>query len=447
MPTSAKSPRRSLVEAVAASTIGTTIEWYDFFLYGTAAALVFPALFFPKADPFTGQILAFSTFTIGFLARPIGGILFGYMGDRLGRKAALVTTLLLMGFSTLLIGFLPTYAEIGVAAPILLTLLRFLQGLGVGGEWGGAVLMALEYGHKGKRGWYASWPQVGVPLGLLASTGAMALCQANLSSEEFHAWGWRVPFYLSGLLIAVGLIIRLRILETPLFAELQEKNQLAEAPLSETFRKHWRDILLAAGTRMAENACFYLFTAWIVSYGKTVLHVSDGLILRAVCIAAAFELFAMPLYGYLSDHFTRRYTYMAGCFFLIAFAFPFFALLNTRDEVWITVAIVVALNGGHAVLYSVQASMIPELFGTRVRCTGASVGYQLGAPLAGGIAPLIAAFLVRGFPNQYWPLAIYVILLSVVSLVCVHFLAETSKRDLSATPAPAQPTPDDELLE
>jgi MFS transporter, MHS family, shikimate and dehydroshikimate transport protein len=432
MPASPEIPRRSLIEAIIASTIGTTIEWYDFFLYGTAAVLVFPAVFFPKADPFTGQILAISTFTIGFIARPFGGIIFGYMGDRLGRKAALVTTLLLMGISTLLVGFMPTYADIGIAAPILLTLLRFLQGLGVGGEWGGAVLMALEYGHKGRRGWYASWPQVGVPLGLIASTGAIAICEYSLSRAEFESWGWRIPFYFSGLLIIVGLIIRLRILETPLFAQLRQQNQVAEAPLRETIRKHWREILLAAGTRMAENACFYLFALWVVSYGKTVLHVRESLILRAVCIAAAFELFTMPLYGWLSDFLTRRYTYIAGCIFLILFAFPFFAMLDTRDPLWITLAIVLALNCGHAVLYSVQASLIPELFGTRLRCTGASIGYQLGAPLAGGLAPLIAAFLVRDFPDQYWPLAVYIILLSVISLICVQRLAETSKNDLTA---------------
>ena len=439
--------RRSLVEAITASTIGTTIEWYDFFLYGTAAVLVFPAVFFPKADPFTGQILAISTFTVGFVARPFGGIVFGYMGDRLGRKAALVTTLLLMGISTLLVGFMPTYADIGIAAPILLTLLRFLQGLGVGGEWGGAVLMAIEYGHKGRRGWYASWPQVGVPLGLIASTGAMAICEGSLSREEFESWGWRIPFYFSGLLIIVGLIIRLRILETPLFEELRKQNQLSEAPLRETLRKHWREILLAAGTRMAENACFYLFALWVVSYGKTVLHVKESLMLQAVCIAAAIELFTMPFFGWLSDRLTRRYTYMAGCVFLILFAFPFFALLNTREPLWIILAIALAINGGHAVLYSVQASLIPELFGTRVRCTGASIGYQLGAPFAGGLAPLIAAFLVRDFPDQYWPLAVYIIVLALISLVCVHRLAETSKRDLSASePGPSAKT-DSELLE
>jgi MHS family shikimate/dehydroshikimate transporter-like MFS transporter len=424
--------RRSLVEAIVASTIGTTIEWYDFFLYGTAATLVFPALFFPTADPFTGQILAFSSFTAGFLARPIGGVIFGYMGDRVGRKSALVTTLLLMGFSTLLIGFLPTYDEIGVAAPVLLTLLRLLQGLGVGGEWGGAVLMALEYGHRGRRGFFASWPQAGVPLGLLASTGVMTFCRSSLTPEEFHSWGWRIPFYLSGLLIVVGLLIRIRILETPLFTALQQEKQVAEAPIRETIRRHWREILLAAGTRFAENATFYLFTISAIAYGRDVLKVKEGVMLQAVNIAAAAEFFTIPLFGVLSDRFTRRRTYMAGCCFLILFAMPFYALLETRQPGWIILATVIGLAGAHAMLYSVQAALIPELFSTRLRCTGASIGYQLAVPFAGGLAPIIAATLLKVFSGAYWPLAAYIIILSLISLTCVQRLAETSKIDLSA---------------
>jgi MFS family permease len=352
------------------------------------------------------------------------------MGDRVGRKAALVSTLLLMGISTLLIGFLPTYAEIGIAAPILLTALRFLQGLGVGGEWGGAVLMALEYGHAGRRGFYASWPQAGVPLGLLSSTGVMALCQASLSREEFLDWGWRVPFYLSGLLIAVGLVIRMRILETPLFAALQEQNQVAEAPVRETVRRHWREILLVAGTRFAENAVFYVFTAWAIAYGKEVLRVSEGSMLMAVSAAAVVAFFTIPMFGMLSDYVTRRRAYMAGCWFLILFAFPFFMLLDTREPAWITLAIVLGVGGGHALLYSVQAALIPELFSTRLRCTGASIGYQLATPLAGGTAPLIAALLVKTFPGQYWPLSVYIIVIAVISLACVWRLAETSRKDL-----------------
>jgi metabolite-proton symporter len=423
------SSRRALIEAVVASTIGTTIEWYDFFLYGTAATLVFPALFFPEEDPFTAQILSFSTFTIGFVARPIGGVIFGYMGDRLGRKSTLVATLLLMGVSTVLIGFLPTYEQLGVWAPVFLTLLRFLQGLGVGGEWGGAVLMALEYGHRGRRGFYASWPQAGVPLGLLTSTLVMAACQGWLSPEDFLAWGWRLPFYLSGLLIAVGLLIRLRILETPLFAALQEQNQLAEDPLRETLRRHWREILLAGGTRIVENACFYLFSVSAFAYGKD--KGLSSVMLLAVNVAAAVEVFTIPLFGMLSDRLSRRRTYMAGCLFLMIFAMPYYALLETRRTEWILLATVISLAGGHALLYSVQASLIPELFGTRVRCTGASIGYQLASPLAGGLAPVIATVLNKKFPGQYWPLAAYIILMGALSLACVQRLAETSRKDIT----------------
>jgi metabolite-proton symporter len=424
--------RRTLVEVVVASTIGTTIEWYDFFLYGTAAALVFRPLFFPTFDPFVGQILAFSTFTVGFVARPLGGVFFGYLGDRVGRKSTLVATLLLMGLSTLLIGLLPTYSQVGVAAPLLLTGLRFLQGVGVGGEWGGAVLLALEYGHRGKRGFYASWPQAGVPLGLLASTGVMAFMQWTLSAEAFLAWGWRVPFWLSALLIVVGLVIRARILETPLFTQLRQQNRLARAPIAEVIRHHWREILLAAGSRVNENACFYLFSTYVLNYATGVLAVEAGLVLLAVNLAAAVEFFTIPLFGLLSDHLSRKRTYLLGCVLLIVFAFPYYALLATRSAPVIVLAVVLSLAGAHALLYSVQASMIPELFGTRLRYAGASLGYQLAAPFAGGLAPIIATGLVGTFPGEYWPLALYVILISVLSLVCVQLLAETSRKDLSA---------------
>jgi metabolite-proton symporter len=432
IPATPPTSRRALVEAVVASTVGTTIEWYDFFLYGTAAALVFPRLFFPKQDPFVGQILAFGTFTVGFIARPVGGVLFGYLGDRVGRKSTLVATLILMGLSTVLVGFVPTYDRIGVAAPVLLTLLRFIQGIGVGGEWGGAVLLALEYGHRGKRGFYASWPQAGVPLGLLTSAGVFYLCQNLVPEADFLAWGWRVPFFLSGLLIVIGLLIRVRILETPLFAQLQQTNRLAEAPVRESLRRHWREILLAAGARINENSCFYLFSVYILAYVRDVLHVEEGVGLLAVNVAAAVEFLTIPLYGVISDYWSRKGMYTLGCLFLIAFAFPYYGLLATAAAPWIVLAVVVSLAGGHAMLYSVQASLIPELFGTRLRYTGASIGYQLAAPLAGGLAPLIAAWLVKVFPQQAWPLATYIILISVLSLACVHGLAETSRKDLNA---------------
>jgi metabolite-proton symporter len=424
------STRRNLVEAVVASTIGTTIEWYDFFVYGLAAALVFPHLFFPGSDPFVGRLLAFGTYTVGFVARPLGGIVFGAMGDRIGRKSALVITLLLMGVSTLLVGLLPVYDDIGVAAPLLLTALRFAQGLGVGGEWGGAVLMAVEHGHTGKRGFYASWPQAGVPLGLLAANGVLQLCQVYLSEEELHAWGWRVPFLLSGLLIGVGLLIRLRILESPLFAELQKQDQVARTPVRDTLRGHWRAVVLAAGTRLAENACFYLFTVWALTYAENTLRLPAWVMPRAVMAAGALELLTIPLFGLWSDRWTRRGVCMVGCGYLMLGAFPYFWLLGTGNLALVFLAVVGILAGGHAMLYSVQAALIPELFDTRVRCTGASLGYQLGAPFAGGLAPIIATSLQRAFADATWPLAGYVILVSAISLLCVWRLAETSRKRL-----------------
>jgi metabolite-proton symporter len=429
-PSAAAPDRRSVIEAIVASTVGTTIEWYDFFLYGTAAALVFPKLFFPSFDPFVSRILSLGTFTVGFIARPLGGAFFGYLGDRVGRKSTLVATLLLMGISTFLIGLLPTYDQIGVTAPAVLVLLRFLQGIGVGGEWGGAVLLALEYGHRGKRGFFASWPQAGVPLGLLLSTGVVSLSERHLGTAAFHAWGWRVPFYLSGLLIVVGLLIRVRILETPLFRQVQTANQVARAPISEVLAGHWREVLLAAGSRIAEQSCFYLFATYIVAYNQDVIRISDQTILFAINLAAGLEFFTIPLFGLLSDHLSRRRTYVLGCLFLAGYAFPYFAMLQTREPAVVVMAIVLSLVIGHALLYSVQASLIPELFGTRIRYTGASLGYQLASPVAGGLAPLIAAGLVEAYPDRYWPLALYVAAISLLSLVCVQMLAETSRKDL-----------------
>jgi len=424
--------RRALVEAIVASTVGTTIEWYDFFLYGVMAALVFPKLFFPQASPFVGQLLSFGTYTTGFVARPLGGAIFGYLGDRIGRKSTLVATLLLMGLSTTCIGLLPTHDQIGLTAPIALTLLRIVQGLGVGGEWGGSVLLALEYGHRGRRGFFASWPQAGVPLGLLGSAGIVAILQGWMSAESFLDWGWRVPFLLSAVLILVGFVIRIRIFETPLFRQLQETKQVAHAPITETLQKHWREVLLVMGSRISENSCFYLFAIYVLTYGETVLGVERSQMLRAVNVAAAVEFFCIPLWGYLSDRWSRKGMFLAGSLALIAFAGPYYFLLEKREPFAIVTAVVISLACCHAMLYSVQASLIPELFGTRLRYTGASLGYQLAAPIAGGTAPLIAASLVHAYPGNWGPLAAYLVVISVLSLGCVYFLAETSRKDLSA---------------
>jgi len=424
------SERRRVITAVVGSTIGTTIEWYDFFLYGTAAALVFPQTFFPEQSPFMGQIYSFGTFSVGFLSRPLGGVIFGRMGDRQGRKTALVATLLLMGVSTLLIGFLPSYQQIGVAAPLALVGLRVLQGVGVGGEWGGAVLLALESGHQGRRGLLASWPQVGVPIGLLLSTGAMALCESSLSTADFHAWGWRLPFFASALLIVVGFLIRSLVTESPLFAEIKARQQTATAPLREVLQNHWKEILLGAGSRLSENSVFYLFATHILAYGEGVLNVPRATTLASVNTAAAVACFTIPLCGRLSDVWSRKTLYLGGNLLLILLAVPYYATLATRQPLGIMLATIVMLGVVHAILYGVQAALIAELFSTRLRYTGASLAYQLAGPFAGGLAPIVATSLAYYFPDNYWPLAAYIALLAIVSSVCVHFLAETAHKDI-----------------
>ena len=425
--------RRQVFEAVVASTVGTTIEWYDFFLYGAAAALIFPKLFFPDFDPFVAQILSFGTFTVGFLSRPLGGVIFGHLGDRKGRKAALVATLLLMGVSTVLVGLVPTYERIGVMAPLVLVALRFLQGIGVGGEWGGAVLLALETGHRGKRGFYASCPQAGVPLGLLLSTGVFAAFASGLSDEAFLSWGWRIPFLLSAVLIVVGLVIRIWIAESPLFSQLKDENRVARTPVVEVLRHNYREILLGAGSRIGENACFYVFAMYVLSYGETVLEVDKSLVLAAVMWGAAGAIFTIPLFGFLSDVWSRKGLYLAGNGLLLLFAFPYYALLTSRSEGSIMLATIVALALVHAMLYSVQASLLPELFSTRLRYTGASLSYQLAGPVAGGLAPIICASLAHRYPGEYWPLAVYLIFIAVISIVCIWQLGETARKDISGT--------------
>jgi MFS transporter, MHS family, shikimate and dehydroshikimate transport protein len=431
MPEAPKESRRVLI-AVVASTVGTTIEWYDFFLYGTAAALVFPQEFFPKHSLFVGQIFAFGTFSVGFLSRPLGGIIFGRIGDRQGRKAALVATLLLMGISTSLIGLLPSYHQIGVAAPLALVALRFLQGVGVGGEWGGAVLLALESGHVGRRGLLASWPQAGVPLGLLLSTGVMAVCERNLSSEAFFSWGWRVPFLASVLLILVGLFIRTLVSESPAFARLQATNQTARTPVRDVIRRNWREILLGAGARLSENSVFYIFATYILTYGNQVLAIPRSTLLTSVNVAAAIACFTIPTFGLLSDYVSRKSVYFAGNVALIVLAVPYYALLATREPTAVMLATVIMLGVVHAMLYGVQAALISELFATRLRYTGASLAYQLAGPFAGGLAPIIATSLVYQFGGSYWPLAAYIALLALASIVCVHLLAETVDSDTTS---------------
>ncbi len=421
-------PPAPVARVVAASFVGTAIEWYDFFLYGTAAALVFNTLFFPTVDPVAGTMAAFGTYAVGFIARPFGGVVFGHWGDRVGRKSALVATLVIVGLSTFAIGLLPTYEAAGVLAPALLVALRFVQGLGVGGEWGGAVLMVAERGDPRWRGFAASWVQAGAPVGLLLATGAFGLA-SSLPQEDFLAWGWRVPFLLGVVLTGVGLVLRLKVLESPLFEKALAAAPAPGLPLAEVLLTHRRSVLLAMGARVAENGFYYFFTVFALSYGTQYIGLPRPLLLDGVLVAAVAHLVATPLFGALSDRVGRKPVYLGGALFLAAFAFPFFALVGTREREWVWLALAVGMVG-HAAMYGPQAAFLSELFGTRVRYTGASLGYQLAAPLSGGAAPLVATALLAWSGGDPWPVGVYLVAMAAVTVVAVLLAAETRRRDL-----------------
>jgi metabolite-proton symporter len=415
-----------------ASLIGTSLEWYDFFIYGTAAALVFNKLFFPSFEPLVGTLLAFATYAVGFVARPVGGVIFGHYGDKLGRKNVLVVTLLLMGIATFVIGLLPTHATIGVWAPILLVALRFLQGLGLGGEWGGAVLMTLESGHAKKRGLNASWPQVGVPIGLLLANGVLSLMGGVTSDAAFLSWGWRVPFLLSGLLVLVGLWIRLSIAESPLFSEVEAQDTKAKAPIVEVLRRHPKQVLLAIGARVGVDVAFYTFVLFVTTYVVTYLDLPKSYALNAVLIAAACQVVLIPWFGRLSDRFGRRPVYLFGAIGAAIWVFVFFALLNTGSFPLIVLAVVVALFF-HAAMYGPQAAFIAEMFPTRIRYTGASMGYQLAGIFGGALAPMISVALLDSYDTSL-VVSVYVLVVLAVTTVCVLLAPETSQIDLHADP-------------
>jgi MFS transporter, MHS family, shikimate and dehydroshikimate transport protein len=418
----------SITRIVVASFIGTTIEWYDFFLYTTAAALVFNQLFFPNLDPRAGRMASFATYAVGFFARPVGSVVFGHFGDRMGRKSMLVTTLVLMGLSTFLIGVLPTYDRIGVAAPVLLIALRFVQGFGVGGEWGGAVLMVVEHGHRGRRGLSASWVQAGVPAGSLLANAVFNFF-SWLTGEHFLVWGWRVPFLLGIALLGVGLLIRLQIFESPLFAELRDRKQRADVPILEVLRLYPRNVVLAMGARMAENASFYVFTGFMLAYATIRVGLKQPDVLNCLLVATVVQFLAIPLFGLLSDHVGRRPVYLGGALALGAFAFPFFWMVDAANLWVFGLALAIALIAQSA-MYAPQAAFFSELFGTNVRYTGASIGYQLASPLAGGLAPLICEYLVDRTNGQSWGVAVYLIVLSAITLISVWLAAETHRSRL-----------------
>jgi metabolite-proton symporter len=419
-------------KVIFASLIGTAVEWYDFFLYGSAAALVFGQLFFPDREPAAATLLAFGTYAVGFAARPLGGIVFGHFGDKVGRKKMLIYALLLMGIATFAIGLLPTYASIGIAAPLLLVLCRLLQGFAVGGEWGGAVLMAAEHGDDARRGYWSSWPQAGVPLGNLLSAAVLWVLAAVQSDATFEAWGWRIPFLLSAVLVLIGLWVRLSIEESPVFAENRAKLEAETKagsptlPMVEVIKRYPRQVLIAMGMRTAENISYYVFTIVVITYLTDYLELSDDYAIRGVLIASAIQFVLIPLIGGLSDRVGRRPLYIAGAVGVGVWGFVFFPLLNTESGT----VIVLAILGGlifHALMYAPQSAFFSELFGTSVRYSGASIGYQLASVFAGGLAPLISVALLGGDLDNPNTAAVggYLAVAALVSIVATLAAKET----------------------
>ncbi|MER7349874.1 MFS transporter [Streptomyces aurantiacus] len=441
-------PPHGIRRIVGASLVGTTIEWYDFFLYGSAAALVFNDLFFPTADPLTGTLIAFITYAIGFLARPLGGVVFGHYGDKVGRKKLLVLSLLLMGGATFAMGLLPTYDAIGVGAPVLLTVLRLVQGFALGGEWGGAVLIVSEHGGSEHRGFWASWPQSGAPGGNLLATGVLALLAAVQSEGAFQAWGWRVPFLLSGVLVMVGLWIRLSVSESPVFLEARAKAEAAaargvkdEPPVVEVFRKSWRQVLTAIGTRFGENISYYVLTSFVLVYVTKHLDLPKSTALNAVLIGSAVHFAAIPAWGALSDRIGRRPVTLVGSVGMALWAFAFFALVDSESFTVITAAVTVGLLL-HGAMYGPQAAFISEMFDTKVRYSGASMGSQLASIVAGALAPIIAVQLLKDFDSSV-PVSVYLCAAALVTTVTVALAKETRGRDLrNITTTTDTPLPD-----
>ena len=419
-------------QILGASFIGTAIEWYDFFLYGTAASLVFGQLFFPGSDPLISTLSALGTFAVGFVIRPLGGIIFGHFGDRLGRKTILVLTLNMMGLATFLIGLLPTYETIGIWAPILLVLLRIVQGLGVGGEWGGAALMAVENSPEDRRGYYGSWPQMGVPAGLLLST-AIFFAVSLLPNEQFLAWGWRIPFLLSIILVGVGLFVRLRIAESPAFSEIQESHTEAQMPVVDVFRSYPKNLFVAIGARVASDGGFYVFSVFVLDYATRTLGLPRPTILLGIAIASAIEIFTIPLFAVISDRTGRRPIYLIGTALLLILAYPYFLLIGTGSTVLVILASVLALSIAHATMYGPMSAFFAELFSARVRYSGSSMGYQLSAIIGGGAGPLIATYLVAAAGGSFWPVVAWMAMLCVITFVSVFAAEETYRGGEFAT--------------
>ncbi|HYC12901.1 MAG TPA: MFS transporter [Stellaceae bacterium] len=420
--------RGQLRRAVVASTVGTAIEWYDFFLYGTVAALVFPKIYFPNDDPLVGTLNAFGIYAVGFVARPVGAAIFGHFGDRIGRKATLIATLMLMGIATFLVAFVPGYATIGIWGAIILTLLRLIQGIGVGGEWGGSVLLSMEWARSnGSRGLVASWPQFGVPCGLFLSNLAF-LAFSAYAGDQFIVWGWRIPFFLSIILVGIGLWIRLGILETPVFSKLVAEKKVERQPTLEVIRRNWREIILSAFVRLAEQAPFYIFTAYVFSYGTGVLKVSRDFLLTAVMAAAVLSFVSIPLSGHISDLIGRKKMYMLGAVSVGIFGFIYFGMLNTGSLALVFIAIFLSLVP-HDMMYGPQAALIAESFTGRLRYSGASLGYQLASVIAGGPAPFIATWLFQKYQSGY-AIAGYIAVCAVITLIATSMMQDYTGKDI-----------------
>jgi MFS family permease len=429
VPLSEAEHARQLRRAIVASTVGTVIEAYDFLLYVQVAPLVFAKLFFPASDVLVGTLQAFGIYAVGFLARPVGAMIFGHYGDRIGRKATLITTLLMTGLSTFAVGLVPGYASIGIWAAVILTLLRFVQGVGLGGEWGGATLMAMEWARtNAHRGFITSWPQWGGPAGLFTANLAV-LAFSRISGDQFLVWGWRIPFFLSIIMVAVGLYIRLGLLETPVFRRLVAERRVERAPMLEALKRQPKQIILTALARMAEQGPFYIFAAFVFVYGTKVSGVSRDLLLFSVMVANAVSAVTTPLAGYVSDRVGRKRVYLVGAVLTGVFGFVYFAMMNTMVPGLIFLAIVISFIP-HDIMYGPQAALIAECFPARVRYSGASLGYHLSSVIAGGPAPLIATALFAAFGSGY-VIALYILFCAVVSITATAFLPDRTNRDIS----------------
>lgn len=422
----AASQDRSRRLVTFASLIGTTVEWYDFFLYGTITGLVFNKLFFPSGDPFVSTMLAYTVYAVGFVTRPVGGVLFGHFGDRIGRKPLLVLTLLIMGIATFLIGLIPTYAQIGVAAPLLLLLLRLLQGIGLGGEWGGAVIMSFEYAPKAKRGFYTCFPQVGLAVGLSLATGVVALLTKTLSEDAFLAWGWRIAFMGSIVLVGIGLFVRLKILETPEFAKIKDAQKIAHVPVAEVFREYKKNVLLGWGARWIDGVVFNVYAVFTIAYLVGTVKLDKTGVLLGISAAAFILIFTIPIASAWSDRVGRRTAYGWGALVCGLAAFPLFWMMHYGGSVMLAgAAIVLGLGIIYAPVYGPEAALFCELFDTRVRYSGISVVYQVSGIVSSSITPLIATSLLKVGNGEPWWIASYMCLIGITSAVCTYFMRRT----------------------